>query len=86
MPDATKKKTYTRYLVVKVEIEIDASQTDQNPDDHVAEIIDTVAGELDYTVSFSGNVEAGNDASNAIDVPVKINATEVLTMLDTDPT
>lgn len=81
-----KKKTYTRYLVVKVTIEVDATNTDQNPDDHIEEIIDTVASELDYNVSFSANVEAGSDSGNAIDVPVKINATEVLALLDTDPT
>jgi hypothetical protein len=79
-------KSYTRYLVVKVTIGVDASKTDQNPDDHIAEIAETVAAELDCNVSFSGTVEAGNDANNAIEVPVKITETEVLALLDTDPT
>jgi hypothetical protein len=77
------KKTYTQYLVVKTQIEVDCSKTDQNPDDHFQEIVDTVASELDYDVKFSGVVEVGGGAE---DIPVKITTTEVVGLLDHDPT
>lgn len=81
----SKKKTYTRYLVVKIDVEVDADFTDQNPDDHIAEIAREVTNNLDYNVAFDGLVAAGGDANNAIEVPVKITDTEIVNLLDKEP-
>lgn len=76
------KKTYTRYLIIKVEVTVDGSNTDQDMDAHVDEIMDSVSSELEYNVSYSGTVEAGSDADDSIEVPVAITDTEVVEFTD----
>jgi hypothetical protein len=79
-----KRKSYPFYLVVKLLIEVDCTDTDQDPDDVVHEIGDTVASELDYNITFDDKVEAGDSTANAVEVPVKIVNTEVIGLLDED--
>lgn len=81
-----RKQNYTRYLVIKLNIEIDCSQTDQDPDDHVEEILDYVSSELDYNVIFSQKVEAGENSKDSIEVPTIITKSEVLGLLKDNPT
>lgn len=76
----------TRYLVIKLHVSVDMTDTDQGFEDHEAEIFDTVTSDLDYTVTFDKKVEAGSGADDAIEVPVKIVDTEVVGMLEKDPT
>lgn len=71
-----KRKTYTKFLLVELKIEVDCSDTDQDPDDHIYEIANVVAERLNCSVMFDGKVELGTDSSNAIEVPVKILAAE----------
>ena len=78
--------TVTRYAVIKLEIDVGIEQTDQELKDHIDEIMGTVASELDYKVEFDGTVEAGSGAEDAIDVKVKITGTELVGMLEKDPT
>lgn len=77
-------KNYTRYLVVKVVINVQGD-TDQNFDDHIDELAEQVEQNLDCVVQFEGMCEAGNDCTNGIEVPCKIVKTEVLAMLDAKP-
>lgn len=79
----SQKKTYTRYLVIKVEVEVNAAG-DQNPDDYLDDAIDALASELDYSVEFDGEVDCG-DAGNPVKLSVKVTDTEVLGLLLEDP-
>lgn len=79
-----KKHVFTRYLVIKVQIEVDLTNTDQQINEHKEEILDQVVAELDYTVTFNNKVEAG-DGATAIEVPVIIIGTEVEGLLTENP-
>jgi hypothetical protein len=81
-----KKDTLTAYLVIKVQLEVDATQTDQSVADHHEEILSGVADQLDYTVTFDDKLlHVGSLLGDAIEIPVKITNTEVVALLNTKP-
>jgi hypothetical protein len=68
--------TLTRYLVVKVDIEVDGE-----PDKgQVQDIADIAATELIYDVCFQAEVDV-----DGISFPVKITESEIVGLLDQSP-
>lgn len=72
----TKKTVLTRYLVVKVNIEVTGDFPEAEN-----EILDTVGNELDYGIVFDQAIEVESGEN----VPVKIVGTEVLGLLEENP-
>jgi hypothetical protein len=67
--------TTTKYLVVKVNIEHDASKS-------IDEVMDQVASNLDYSVEFNEIITL----EDGTEVSAKITNTEICGLLDSDPT
>jgi hypothetical protein len=76
---------FYRYIIIKVGIEVDMENTDQNLEDHIDEIADYIGDKLDYRVEFSGAVEAGDSCDNAIEVQADILTTEMVGFIEECP-
>jgi len=74
-------KTYVRYLVAKITIQVDA----EKPDEILDDILESVAENLDYDISFNDTVETSYDGVNFFQAHAQITQTEILELLDHHP-
>lgn len=76
-----KHKSYTRYVLARIEMEVDCRGQDQNPDDHIDAIDEIVEEGMVCGVEYDGTVYASDTNDSDIEIPVKITSTKVVVML-----